>query len=574
MVFIKKNIGYLIALFGLGFFLYAFNIHGPLFWDDADWIINNPYIHTLTWENIKFIFTHDTNAGIGQVSNYYRPFLFLTLMGNYLISGSESVLYHLVNNIIHIGNGILIFYLLSRWFKHPRVAFLSALLFIIHPLQTEAIAIVSGRGDPLSIFLVLSGIISFLMLRDRNRYWLAYGVASVAMILAVLSREVTVLFPAYLGVVLMAFENQGQLLARFKKSFIAVVPFLGITVIYGLLRLTVLNFQNTLNFYQQQNIYSENLLYRIYTFFHALVIYFRLIFWPTGLHMDRDIPISIHIWDSWSWLGALIIIVCAGWLVFLYRRELPKIKKELGIRNQELGQSVRHDSRFMLHASSFNVWFFGTGIFFVNLLPTSGIIPINARIYEHWLYFSLFGFFTIVAFYLDKIFIFLKNRNSKFYPAVVIFLIVYFLFLGIQTIRRNLLWSNTDKFYLNILSYQPDNVRVLNNLGNWYSDRGNNLLAKPLYERAVEIDPTQPALFHNLGNIARDSGQLDEAEMLYKKAISVDPAFHYAYGNLAQIYFKQNKLSEALAELQKLQKIYPSAQTQENIEMLQGLINK
>jgi len=558
MVFIKKNIGYLIALFGLGFFLYAFNLHGPLFWDDADWIINNPYIHTLTWENIKFIFTHDTNAGIGLVSNYYRPFLFLTLMANYIISGSESVLYHLVNNIIHIGNGILIFYLLNRWFKHPRIAFLSALLFVIHPLQTEAIVIVSGRGDPLSVFLVLFGIISFLVLKDRNRYWFAYGVASIAMILAVLSREVTVLFPAYLGVVLMAFENQGRFLARFKKSFIAVVPFLGITVVYGILRLTVLNFQNTLNFYQQQNIYSENLLYRVYTFFHALVVYIRLIIWPTGLHMDRDIPVSTHIWDPWSWLGALIIIGLIVLLIYLYRSEVSKFR----------------NSKLEISNYSFNVWFFGLGIFFVNLLPTSGLIPINARIYEHWLYFSLFGFFTIAAFYLDKILSFFKNKDSKFYVLITISFVIYCLFLGVQTIRRNLLWSNTEKFYLNILKYEPEDVRVINNLGNWYSDHGNNDLAKPLYERAIAIDPNQPALYHNLGNIARDSGQLDRAEELYKKAISTDPTFHYAYGNLAQLYLNQNKITQALEMLEQLQKIYPTIQTQQNIEMLQGLVNK
>ncbi len=567
MVFIKKNIGYLIALFGLGFFLYAFNLHGPLFWDDADWILNNPYIHTLTWENIKFIFTHDTNAGIGQVSNYYRPFLFLTLMANYIISGSESVLYHLVNNIIHIGNGILIFYLLNRWFRHPRIAFLSALLFIIHPLQTEAIAIVSGRGDPLSVFLVLFGIISFIVFKDKNRYWLAYGVASIAMILAVLSREVTVLFPAYLGVVLMAFENQGLFWARFRKSFLAIVPFLGITVVYGILRLTVLNFQNTLNFYQQQNIYSENLLYRIYTFFHALVVYIRLIIWPTGLHMDRDIPVSTHIWDPWSWLGALIIVILIGLLVFLYKQERQKI---LNTRpTKSFGQA-----KYLIPDTSFNVWFFGLGIFFVNLLPTSGLIPINARIYEHWLYFSLFGFFTIVAFYLDKILSFFKNKNSKFYVLITISFVIYCLFLGIQTIRRNLLWSDTEKFYLNILSYESDDVRVLNNLGNWYSDRGNNALAKPFYERAINIDPNQPALYYNLGNIARDSGQLDQAEELYKKAITTDPTFHYAYGNLAQLYLNQNKITQALEMLEQLQKIYPTVQTQQNIEILQKALRK
>lgn len=556
--FIKKNIGYLIALSGLGFFLYTFNLHGPLFWDDADWIFNNTSLHALSWANIKFIFSHDVLAGIGQVSNYYRPFLFMTFLANYLVSGPNPVLYHVVSNSIHILNACLIFYLLVRWLKSHRTSFLAALLFLIHPLQTEAVTYISGRGDPLSVFFMLLSLLLWIndiecrygktVDNSPQRHPVSLRLLSViSMILAVLSRETAVLFPVYLGIALMAFEYKGLIWERFKRAFIDTLPFIGISAIYGILRLSVLNFQNTLNFYQQQNIYSEHLSYRLYTFFHALIVYLRLAFWPVGLHMDRDIPVSIHVWDAWTWLGMLIMVLVIVWLFILYRRT---------------------DKTF------FNVWFFGSGIFFVNLLPTSGLAPINARIYEHWLYFSLFGLFVLIAFYLDKILSFFKNKNSIFHPLFTIFLIVYFSFLGVQTIRRNLLWGDMEQFYLNILYYEPQDVRVLNNLGNWYSDHGNNVSAGPFYERAINADPTQPAPYYNLGNIARDSGQLAQAEALYKKAIAIDPTFHYAYGNLAQLYLIQNKLDQALAELQALEKIYPTVQTEKNIEMLQGTINR
>lgn len=560
MEFIKKNIGYLIALSGLGLLLYAFNIHGPLFWDDADWILNNASLHALTWGNIKFIFSHDVLAGIGQVSNYYRPFLFLTFLANYLVAGPDPVLYHVVSNSIHILNACLIFYLLVRWLGSKRVAFLASLLFLIHPLQTEAVAYISGRGDPLSILFILIGLVVYPHTQQATgfRRFIFWLLSVGAMVLAILSRETAVLFPAYLGVALMAFEYKGLIWERFKKAFVDTLPFIGISAVYGLLRLTVLNFQNTLNFYQQQNIYSEHLSYRIYTFFHVLLVYLRLILWPTGLHMDRDIPASLSITAGWAWAGLLVILALIGWLIWLYRSEIGKFRNsKLEIRN-----------------SAFSVWFFGLGIFFVNLLPTSGIVPINARIYEHWLYFSLFGFFTIIAFYLNKILSFLKNKNSKFYALITILFVVYCLFLGIQTIRRNLIWSDPEAMYQNILSYEPSDVRVLNNLGNWYSDHSNNTDASPLYRRAIEADPTQPAPYYNLGNIARDSNDLTQAEALYQKAIAVDPTFHYAYGNLAQIYFNEKRYTDALAMLERLQQIYPSPQTEKNIETLKQLINK
>lgn len=564
MVFIKKNIGYLIALSGLGLFLYAFNLHGPLFWDDADWILNNLSLHSLSWDNIKFIFSHDVLAGIGQVSNYYRPFLFLTFLANYLVSGESPVSYHLVSNGLHILNAGLIFYLVVRWLGTKRVAFLASLLFLIHPLQTEAVAYISGRGDPLSAFFMLIGLVIYPYTQQSTGWRkVAFWLLSVGvMILAVLSRETAVLFPVYLGVVLMAFsrfdyriedprslgsgEYKGTFLSRFKKAFVSVLPFVGISVIYGLLRLTVLNFQNTLNFYQQGNIYSENLVYRVYTFFHALVVYLRLIVWPVGLHMDRDIPVSLSILDYWSWLGGLIIIGLIGWLFWLYLKSL---------------------------SSEFGVWFFGVSIFFVNLIPTSGLIPINARIYEHWLYFSLFGIAIITGFYLDRFLTYLKLKNNSIYVIFYLLFIIYISFLSVQTIKRNILWGNVEKLYLNILYYEPNDVRVLNNLGNWYSGENNNIKAAPLYRQAIEADPNQPAPYYNLGNIARDSRQIVEAEALYKKAIEVSPMFYYAYGNLAQLYVEQSKLAEAIIQLQNLQKIYPTAQNQKNIELLEKDLN-
>lgn len=517
--FIRENSGYLFALMFIGLFVYAFNLHNPLFWDDADWILNNPAVHMFTWANIKFIFSHDALAGIGGVSNYYRPFLFITFLFNYLISGSHPVSYHLVSNFIHLTNALFIFYLATRWLKSRRAAFIASLLFLIHPLQTEAVSYISGRGDPLSVFFILVGIILYL---NGRRWW-----TCTAAILAILSRETAVLFPAYLALALIAFEYKDALWSRVKQSIKSVWPFIAISTVYGLLRLTVLNFQNTLNFYQQSNIYSEHLAVRVYTFFHALLVYLRLIFWPVSLHMDRDIPANLSLWVGWAWLGALTILILAGVLIWLYRKNSPH----------------------------FYIWLWGIGIFFIALGPTSGIVPINARIYEHWLYFSIAGVAIIAGFYLDRLLSIIKKIKPALFPVAIIVLVGYFGFLGIQTIRRNMLWGDTEAFYKNILSHEPDDVRVLNNLGNWYSDHGDNTDARPLYERAIVVDPSQPAPYHNIGNILRDQGDTVGAIEWYQKAITADPRFHYSYENIAAIYMSENKIFEAQMIIEKLQRL-------------------
>jgi len=202
------------------------------------------------------------------------------------------------------------------------------------------------------------------------------------------------------------------------------------------------------------------------------------------------------------------------------------------------------------------LWFFAWGIFFVALLPTSGITPINALIYEHWLYFSLFGFFTLMAFYLDKIFE-LVHHNRVVKIVLVILLVAYFGFWAKQTIARNIIWGQTDRFYQNILDYEPDNVRALTNLANTYLDRKEFDKAEKLLWKATQVDDVLPQPYYNLANILRDKGDIAGAIELYKKSLEVDGNFPYSYQNLAVIYAGQGRLKEALDNLEKLSLLTP-----------------
>lgn len=524
ITFIRENQKQLLLLLCSVIILYAFGVNGPLLWDDMDWIVNNPFVHSFTWHNIVSIFTQNILAGINGLSNYYRPLLLVSFIPNYFISGTNPFLYHVINDIIHFINGVLIYYLVLRWFKHKRVAFIASLLFLIHPLQTEAVAYVVGRGDPMSAFFILIGIILFI----RKRIWLSLFAA----VLAILSRETGILFPIYLGVILISFEYTGTLWERFKVAFIKTLPFIGISAVYGILRLTVLNFQNTLNFSNNADIYTEHVLYRIYTFFDALSLYLRLILWPTGLHFSHDIPVSVTFWEGFVWLGALIIIACVVWLFWSYRNKNKK---------------------------PFYIWFFGLGIFFGNLSLSSGIVAsINARALEHWLYFSLFGAFTVAAWYIDILLRYLENNKPKLRTGFLILSITYCIFLGNQTIQRNLTWADEVLFFKNILKYEPNNYRALNNLGNWYYEQRDSDKAVLYWSKAIVANPRDPTAYANLGYVANDEGFLVESEIYYKKAIEVDPYYTNAYRNLTALYIQNGMFSYANQVVDELQKKYPN----------------
>jgi len=569
--------------------VYAFNLHGTLFWDDNDWIVNNPAVHSLSWESIKFWFTHNTLAGIGLKSNYYRPFLFFTFAINYVIGGVKPFGYHLLSNLIHIGNAILVFYLLNLATKKRLVAFLAALFFIIHPLQTEAVSYISGRGDPQNVLFMLLALLLFFLAERGGlpwkswRRWLSLGF----LILALLSRETAIIFPLLLMVFYVAFtphllrtdalrETEGKsakgagflsgerFLRSLKTAFIKALPYFTVVFIYGILRLTVLNFKNVLDFYDQPNIYSSHLYVRLFTFLKVLLVYFKLLFVPVGLHMERGMDPQLSFWKWPVWFGGLVIAGIIVVLFALYKKERDTVlNPKPQIPNLNQTPNPKKDWKLEIgnwkfpKISDFRVWFFGIGWFFIALAPVSGITPINALIYEHWLYLPMIGFWFIAAFYLAKILKFFRDKNSIFYFLLSIFLAGYFVFFGWQSIKRNILWSNPLQFYENILKYEPDSVRINNNVGNLYYNEGDIAKAEEYYRKAVTGEDIFPQPHFNLGSILQARGDIFGAIQEYKKAIELDPNFYYAYQNLTSIYAQQGDLDNAILMLEKLKELRP-----------------
>ena len=569
----------IMALIVVGFFVYFFNLNNQLFWDDDDWIINNNFVHTISWGNIKFWLTHNTLAGVGLESNYYRPFLFFTFALNYVISGAEPFGYHLFSNLIHVVNGVLVFLLLKGFDlgisnplevqpqKFSRLnlgiftAFLTAFIFTIHPLQTEAITYISGRGDALVVFFMLLALI--LLHRSETTPRLNLGVIQgltlyrvlslIFLVLALLSRETAIIFPFlalafYVSVMLPRFDRVSKewyshpenlkadkgrtFLKSIKRGLIKTWPYFAIVIVYGILRLTVLNFQNTLNFYTAPNLYSGNLHYRLFTFMHVLVDYLKLLFVPTNLHMERSMVVHTSLWQWPVWLGVAIVALIIGAGFRFYKKE----------------------------RTDFHIWLFGWMWFFIGLGPVSGITPINAVIYEHWLYLPMIGFWLIISFYLVKL---LNYQGSilnlqKGRILLIVALIAYFSFFAYQSIQRNLLWGDSLAFYMDILKYEPDSVKINNNVGNIYYNQKDIKNAEKYYQIAASQEDIFAEPHFNLGGILQSRGDIYGAIKEYEKAIDINPNFYYPYQNLAVIYAQQGNLTKAVENMEKLKLIIPN----------------
>jgi tetratricopeptide (TPR) repeat protein len=243
--------------------------------------------------------------------------------------------------------------------------------------------------------------------------------------------------------------------------------------------------------------------------------------------MEHDVMVFV---SPWSWqvlLGAGLLAFAAVWAVLAWRR----------------GNRIP---------------FFGVAMYLIPLGPASGIIaPINSLFYEHWLYLSLFGAAVLLSSYGVGLWRWTGARSRVFGAIILTCAMVYGAWFAVQVVQRNHIWTDPEGMYNEILSYEPKNVRVLNNLANIYADRQEPERAREYWERASEADPTQPAPYHNLGNLARDEGDLARAEELYLKAINTQQTFHYAYRNLAGILLEQERYEEALRVLLPLRDIVP-----------------
>lgn len=516
-----SNLYLLTTLTLAAFIVYSNTLPNKLFFDDEDFIYKNEYI-----TSFKFLpqyFSQNLIAGAGKISNYYRPVLLITYAAEYKLFGLAPFIYHLDNLLIHIGCGISLFLLLYKLFKSKFLAFSTSFLFAIHPVNTEAVSYAAGRGDPLFFFFLLL-FLYLSLFKSRKHYFFSF----FFFVLSLLSKETALIGPFLFLLVHFIYQKDYKekvILKIIKKS----IPFFIIDFIYFFLRLTVLNFQNTLNFYNYQNAYTNSIFIRLNTFLNLIPAYLYLLINPVNLHMERQVNIFNQITPN--------EVITFALLIFLFIFSLRTFRK----------------TPVLLFAF---LWFF------INFIPSSGIIPISGVFYEHFLYSPAVGFYLFLSFLLLKFINKLKNSYLKL--CLLTLFLIYLIILGIKTVKRNSEWYDAITFYNNMFRY-TESSRARNNLAMAYAQDGNNQKAIEQYKKALTLSDVYPETHYNLANSYSALGDLDSAGKEYKKAIGLDKYFYLAYIKLYLLYrakADQKNLTEFLHNLQNL------AQNDKNFDKL------
>ena len=192
---IKPHIIALLFLSGVTFALYwqALGHNFLIYWDDNGYVTGNMTIQRVTWENIKTAFT---SFYLGN----YAPIQIISYMFDYSIWGMRPAGFIFTNILIHIANGILFYYLLTRLSWQRLTACAAALIFLIHPVQVESVVWISERKNVLSMLFFLLSFIWYIMYREKSgkRRGLLYVSSMIAFILALLAKSVSIILPSFL----------------------------------------------------------------------------------------------------------------------------------------------------------------------------------------------------------------------------------------------------------------------------------------------------------------------------------------------------------------------------------------
>jgi len=495
---LENNKIVLAFLICIGFACYAEIANGPFLFDDDLMVVKNKYIRSFGFLGDSFS-SGLTQGAYLEGDNFYRPFqAFVHTIIFHFFELNPSP-YHIISIIIHIINSFLVFHFLVKFSFSKSISIISTLIFLVHPIQTEAVSYISGLSDPLGLMFLLLGLIQFWHISEPkghpNRYihiiWFF-----LLFIFAVLSKETAVVYLP-LAIIILIYR-WGYLSKPDRSKMIKVLSVLaGLTVLYLYLKFTVFTFGETIGLTAEKNLYTDHLYIRMISFISILSEYLKMICFPYDLHYEKPYIAFTSINSIQGIIGVMIVLFALYGLVqSFFRRKIV---------------------------------FFGICWFFICLVPVSGIVPLNAIYLEHWLYFPMVGIAILLAIGLNHL-----NKQVKQIGLISV-VVPILIILCVRTIVRNHQWSDAIKFYSNELKYSQT-ARIYNNLAMEYADQKKHDFAVENYIIAIELRDVYPQSHHNLANSLRDLNRTDEAIKEYYLALRLNPDFIYSYIELYKLF--------------------------------------
>lgn len=482
--------------------LFSVSLRNGFVFDDEHFVVKNSFL--TNWKYLPALVTQNMVAGMGMMSNFYRPVQALLHFTDRLLWGMNPWGHHLTNLLIHAASAALVIQWLRKIFS-PKIAFFTAAFFALHPLQSEIVAYVSGRGDALGVFFLMSGLLLF-----PARPWLA----ALCQILAMGSKESLIMFPLFL----MLSEKLQMRKIRIREHLL----FGALSAGYFILRLTVFNFKNSLNFYDAPNLFTENFSFRLWTYLSTLPQAVLLWVLPYDLHHERSWPIFTSPFQSPVIFGIGTVLLLVLWAGIKFRSQ-PKI-----------------------------AW--GLTWFMAGTFPTSNLVfMINAIFYDHWFVLPGLGLGVMGAGFIEALS--LKSPMAKrFLIGAALGVLMP---LSALTWKMCQMYQSPESLYAGILRWEPGSAKMTSNYAMALSNKGQVDEAIRWYQKSIQISDEYAETHHNLGIAFREKRRYDEALQEFDQALGMAPDFYHAWVQKGIVYFLRGDLDLAAQSFSRAIEIYP-----------------
>lgn len=516
------NYNWAIWLFAiLGAVLYLNTLFHDFAFDDSIVITDNTFTKQ-GFGGIYDLMTRDFFEGIyGEkgmdlTGGRYRPLSLVMFAIEYQFFGNSPFIGHFMNILLYALTGMLLFVVLKNWLKNTEggivIAFIATLLFIAHPIHTEAVANIKSRDEVAAFFLILltlHGIYKAIF--EQSNKW--YFIAMISFFLAMLSKENAF---TYILLIPLTIFVLGK--GKWEQAIKFSIPFWVIALVYIALRSAMLYKAPVPGVLpiESQDIMENPFVgadgsTRLATIGVLLLHYLMLMFFPHPMSCDYS-------FNQIPWTNFGDPVALAGWGIYFGMGIYAAIK----IWKRDIA---------------------ALGIL-MYLAPLSLVINlffnIGAPMADRFLYVPSLGFCLAIAYILVKI---TKvdefEKLKKNIPLAGILVVVTVLFCG-KTIARNPDWYNNETLFSKDIYAAPNSAKI-----HYYY--ANTILKKFLDTSPNVNAPT-----------AVDLQLLAEAEKHFMRSYEINPNFHHTTYNLGLINTYKKNGNEALKWLNYTLKLQPN----------------
>jgi tetratricopeptide (TPR) repeat protein len=493
---------YVVFLVSLATWAYGPALDAPFVFDDQGNIVDSPAVHwaEFSLENVKKV--------LGYQRLPQRPIANFSFALDHLLWGLEPRGYHLTNILIHAAVCAALFWLSllyvrissrsARTEQSPWVTFLIAIipagLFLLHPLNTQAVTYVVQRMTSLSTLFTLIAFASYLVARHRltPRPLLWFCIAIFMWIIGLGCKEIALLLLPVIALYEICFFHRAWVsriehgLAVNWNQYWTMGAWTGSFAVAGISLWFVMVSSQSIGLIGDFPGRDFSGIERLMTQARVQIFYLSQLIWPipSRLNIDHEFLVSTSLVSPPTTLPAIILCMALITVAAYLCSRVP-----------------RYGFPLMAYA----------------LFHSIEAGPVNLEIiFEHRMYLPMSMLMLAAAVVIADV------RPTR-RPVILVSAVALSVILAGWTHARNAVWADPLEFQRHIAEKSPGKARTQHNFAVALHEAGRNEEALPVIRHAVDLDRGDPRSLKVLGDVLMDLGMLAEATEAYQTAITMDP---------------------------------------------------